>query len=203
MKMFSSFLFCAALFPLISFADSTGSDKAHALSSFQGELLKPTQVNKQRYQWPQDARTDSRGVVVTFLSAKCPCSNSHVKELKSLKDTYPEFDFVAVHSNPDEAPELTQAYFADINLPFPVIQDQKTALADQFGAFKTPHTFVVLKSGEIAYQGGVSSSKDFDRATEKFLREALEDLHQKREVKKKEGRTLGCVISRGETHVWR
>lgn len=143
-----------------------------------------------------------KGVVVAFLSAVCPCSNSHLKELSALSNEYPDFDFFGVHSNTDEEKEPTQKYFREANLPFPTIQDSGARIADAYKALKTPHVFVILTSGEVAYQGGVSSSRNFDSADRKFLREALEDLKQHRAVKTPEGRTLGCVIAREEKHVW-
>lgn len=143
-----------------------------------------------------------KGLVVVFLSAVCPCSNSHLNELKRLKQEYPDFSFVGVHSNADEAKELTVDYFKKADLPFPVIQDTGTKIADEFKALKTPHVFVVLKDGSTAYKGGVSSSREFDNADRKYLREALSDLVAGQKVRTPEGRTLGCAISRGEKHAW-
>lgn len=137
-----------------------------------------------------------KGLVVIFLSAKCPCSNSHIAELKSLSHDYPEFNFVGVHSNVDEAVELSKTYFMNESLPFTVVQDVNAAMADQYKAFKTPHAFVVQADGKILYQGGVSSSKTFAKAEHKFLREALENIHLGQAVATPEGRTLGCSIAR-------
>jgi peroxiredoxin len=137
-----------------------------------------------------------KALVVVFLSAKCPCSNSHMAELKSLSHDYPEFNFVGVHSNVDEAVDLSKTYFAQEALPFSVIQDASAAIADQYQAFKTPHAFVIQADGKILYQGGVSSSKTFAKADHKFLREALENIHLGQTVEKPEGRTLGCAIAR-------
>ena len=57
-------------------------------------------------------KAGGRGLVVTFLSAKCPCSDSHVAVLKDLSAKFKEFSFVAIHSNFDEAADLTKAYEA-------------------------------------------------------------------------------------------
>ncbi len=143
-----------------------------------------------------------KGLVAIFLSAVCPCSNSHIKELKDLASQYSDFQFVGIHSNTDEGPEMTKKYFETAALPFTVIQDEKAQIADAFGALKTPHAFIVAADGKVLYQGGVSNSHDLDRSDRKFLREALGDLKENRPVKTREGRTLGCAISRGEKHVW-
>lgn len=143
-----------------------------------------------------------KGLVVVFLSAKCPCSDSHVAELKSLAKDYPEFKFVAVNSNTDETMEQSQEYFKRVQFEFPVVKDKNLEIADRFKAFKTPHAFVVSEKGDIVYQGGVSSSRQFATADRKFLREALVNLHDGKAVATPESRTLGCVITRGEKNVW-
>lgn len=149
-----------------------------------------------------DVKSGKKGEVVVFMSAKCPCSNSHVAILKKLAKDYPGFSFVAVHSNVDEAKELTQEYFKKVDLPFPVIQDDGARIADVYKAFKTPHAFVVGPDGKTLYQGGVTNSHNGESADRNYLREALADLEAGRAVKTAEGRTLGCAISRGEKFVW-
>ena len=141
-------------------------------------------------------------LVVVFLSAACPCSDSHVQELKSLAKDFAQFDFVAIHSNVDEPVDRAKIYFSKVALPFSVLQDENAKLANQFGAFKTPHSFVIKANGEIIFRGGVSSSHQFELAEHKYLREALSDVAANRAVRTPEARTLGCVISRGGKNVW-
>lgn len=140
---------------------------------------------------------NKKGLVVVFLSAKCPCSNSHVVEITNLAKEFQDFNFVAVHSNKDEPIEQSKEYFVNAKLPFTVLQDQETKIADEFKALKTPHAYVILADGKVAYQGGVSDSNNFAESKKKYLREALTDIHDNKPVRTAEGRTLGCSISRG------
>lgn len=145
----------------------------------------------------------SKGAVFVFLSAKCPCSDSHVPEVKKLSGMYPDFKFYVVHSNADEAKDLTMQYFKNLQLPFLVLKDQKSILADRFKAYKTPHVFVLNSQGEILYQGGVSDSSKLYQAKEFYLAQVLEDLQAGKKARFSEKRTLGCVIQReGEANVW-
>ncbi len=144
----------------------------------------------------------AKGLVVVFLSAKCPCSDSHIAELKSLSKDFPEFKFIAVNSNTDETNEQSKEYFNRVKLEFPVVKDKNLEIADRYKAFKTPHAFIVSPDGVVVYQGGVSSSRQFATADRKFLREALVNLHDGKAVATPESRTLGCVITRGEKNVW-
>jgi AhpC/TSA family len=142
--------------------------------------------------------------ILVFLSARCPCSHSHMGELQKLSKGFPQFQFVGIHSNWDEPPAQAKVYFKGNPIGFPVIQDENMMWADKYRAAKTPHTFVVKSEfieGEIKssvlYKGGVSNSALFDQAERKYLREVLTDLSQNKPPRIQEGRTLGCLISRG------
>ena len=144
-----------------------------------------------------EVKAGAKGLVLAFLSAKCPCSHSHLGELKSLAKEFTGFAFVGVHANGDEPLDLSQKYFKEAALGFPVIRDVEQKLAKEFRALKTPHAFVVSPAGALLFKGGISSSSDFARAEHRYLREALEDLDQGRAVRNPSARTLGCVIARG------
>lgn len=149
----------------------------------------------------QTANKDLKGTVVVFLSAKCPCSDSHIAELKALAEKYKDFKFVGIHSNVDEDLALSKKYFTAQALPFAVLQDEKAKLADAFKAFKTPHAYVISPAGDLIFQGGVTNSASGKEAKIHYLADALEDLQQNRKIKTAEARTLGCVILR-EKNSW-
>lgn len=138
-----------------------------------------------------------RGLVVVFLSARCPCSNSHITEIKELSEKFKKFQFVVLHSNADESQEEAKVYFKNSGFSFPVIGDVKTKYADQLQALKTPHAYIFSEKGDVLYQGGVSNSSDLSKSDRKYLREALEDVDQNKSVRTPQGRTLGCSIARG------
>lgn len=142
-----------------------------------------------------EAGEGDKAQVMVFLSQKCPCSNSHIEELKKLVSDFPEVEFVGIHSNIDETPEKTKAYFEKVALPFPIVQDDNNKIADRMKAYKTPHAYVVVKN-EIVYRGGVSDRKNYSPTNRLYLREALEDLKAKRAIRTSEARTLGCAIPR-------
>jgi thioredoxin-related protein len=150
-----------------------------------------------------DVKPGSKGTVLVFMSAKCPCSNSHVEAVKTLqKDFGQDFHFVIVHSNADEKIEEARAYFKTASFEFPVIEDDHAKLANEYKAFKTPHAFLISTDGHILYKGGVTDSKIAAGAEHQFLRDALQNVEAGQAVKVADGRTLGCIISRGEKFVW-
>jgi hypothetical protein len=145
---------------------------------------------------PVSVAPGKNGTVVLFLSDKCPCSNSHLARIKQLVKDFPAFSFVAVHSNSDEPAKEAATYFKKADLGVPVIQDEKSRLADQYKARKTPHAFVLAASGEVLYRGGVTNSASGETADRQLLREALDDITAGRPIRTPSSRTLGCVIAR-------
>lgn len=109
------------------------------------------------------------------------------------------FQFVGVHSNQDEEADITESHFRGIDpLGFPVIEDKGAKIADRFGSLKTPHVFVISKTGEVLYQGGINDSARPASAKKHYLKEALTALANGQSPENKVTRTLGCRISRSE-----
>jgi hypothetical protein len=157
----------------------------------EGKLI----TNNQRFTWTwSDAKS---ATVIVFLSAQCPCSHSHIQHLKTLKEKYPEVKFIGIHSNVDETLSMSENYFKNLKLTFEVIQDEQAKIANIFKALKTPHAYLISKSGEILYAGGVTNSSDLGTSSaEYFLDQALNEFMQKKSITKKLTRVLGCIISR-------
>ena len=141
-------------------------------------------------------KNSDRPTLLIFLSARCPCSMSHEETLRTLAEDFSEFRFIGIHSNTDEPAQESREHFQKANLPFPVLQDEHAKLADLLGAFKTPHVFIIGKTGDILYQGGVDNSHNPARATQPYLRNALLAVRAKNPVEVAQARALGCIIKR-------
>jgi len=141
-------------------------------------------------------RETAHGQVLVFLSTKCPCSKSHEAPLKELAAAFPQITFTAIHANQDESLEQAQRYFTDAELPFPVLRDEKARLADELGAYKTPHVYVFDATGNRVYSGGVDDSKSAPRAERRYLKETLVALMENKKLEFSQQRTLGCEIQR-------
>lgn len=140
----------------------------------------------------------NKASILVFVSAKCPCSASHETVLKDLYKEFSAngFQFIGIHSNMDESPELTQSHFQESAFPFPVIQDTKALLADRLGALKTPHVFILNPAGELLYQGGVDDSHHPASAKKPYLRQALLAIQDEKKPEVERTRSLGCAIKR-------
>lgn len=136
--------------------------------------------------------------VVYFLSARCPCSSSHEDRIRELftKFSGQGVQFIAVHSNQDEPETEAVEHFKKSPLPFPILKDPGASLANQFGAFKTPHAYLISPKGELLYQGGIDEAHVAQIAKKFYLETAIQQWIKGQKPDPSETRVLGCVIKR-------
>ena len=161
------------------------------LSLIEGQDLVHSRTIRQDLKLNEKAAT-----AVVFLSARCPCSNSHEATLDALSKKFPHIAFLGVHSNTDEPLKETLAHFKESPIQFPVVQDPDAKVAQAFGAFKTPHVYLIASNGEILYQGGVDDSHYSPSASQHYLEDALVALQNGKKPNPAQTRTLGCIIKR-------
>lgn len=137
---------------------------------------------------------DTSATVVVFVSAYCPCSNSHIPLVKELKSKHPNLTFIGVHSNANEVKTKAKKYFTEKDLGFPIIRDESGDIARSFGAVKTPHAFIVDSHGEIIYRGAITDASNAKTSTKNFLEQAIEDFQAGRTPTVASKKTLGCYI---------
>lgn len=76
--------------------------------------------------------------------------------------------------------------------------DEKSVLADAFGASRTPECYLFDKNGKLVYHGAIDDSPgDANQVKRHHLKEAIDEMMQGREVSVKETRSVGCSINRG------
>lgn len=150
-------------------------------------------VSGRRIRFPESS---GKIQVVTFLSAKCPCSAGHEPVLKELyREFSKDFKFIGVHSNQNEEKKLAQRHFAGADLPFPVIEDRDARIAHRLGAMKTPHVFV-LKGTDVLYEGGIDDTSDGKNPEKRYLKDALTRIKEGKSPEISHGRVLGCAIKK-------
>lgn len=137
--------------------------------------------------------------VVTFMSARCPCSAAHEDRMKELAKKFSgsKFAFLGIHANADETLEEARAHFSASQLPFRIIEDSQSQWINALGALKTPHSYVIeARTGRILYQGGIDDSSHPSTASRFFLSEVLDDIQASKPPRVEVARALGCQIKR-------
>lgn len=78
--------------------------------------------------------------------------------------------------------------------------DDESAVANAFGAQTTPHVFLFDKNMKLVYKGTIDDNhKDAKEVKEFYLKDALNNLGQGKEITNKETRNVGCSIKRKTT----
>jgi thioredoxin-related protein len=76
--------------------------------------------------------------------------------------------------------------------------DDKSVLADAFGASRTPECYLFDKGGKLVYHGAIDDSPgDAGQVKRPHLKAAIDETLQGKEVSLKETRSVGCSINRG------
>lgn len=75
--------------------------------------------------------------------------------------------------------------------------DKNSELADAFGANRTPECFLFDKNGTLVYHGAIDNSpNDQDNVSRHHLKEAINELLNRKDVSVKETKSVGCNIKR-------
>ncbi len=137
--------------------------------------------------------------VVTFVSARCPCSAAHEERMTELAKKFggQKFAFLGIHANADEPASEARVHFTASQLPFRVIEDSQNQWLTTLGALKTPHSYIIeARTGRIVYQGGIDDSAHPSTASRFYLSEVLDDINQGKPPRIEVSRALGCQIKR-------
>jgi thioredoxin-related protein len=74
--------------------------------------------------------------------------------------------------------------------------DEKSQLADAFGANRTPECFLFDREGKLVYHGAIDDNPAAASGTRAHLKEAINEILANKEVSVKTSRSVGCTIKR-------
>src|SRR4051794_23995021 len=98
----------------------------------------------------------TRGLVMVFVSSKCPYVAQARQPLGALFRSYAgKVAFVGVNANQNESADEVRADAA-ASFPFPLLRDEGAKVADLYGADRTPEAFLIDAGGVVRYHGGVA-----------------------------------------------
>ncbi len=88
-------------------------------------------------------------------------------------------------------------YGKDQGYQFSYVLDKNSAMADAFGATRTPEVFLFDKSGKLTYHGAIDdNANDPDEVTRKHAKIAIEEMIAGKSVSTTKTRFVGCGIKR-------
>lgn len=149
-----------------------------------------------------DGLKDKQAVVVVFVGTECPINNAYLPTLAALHQEYSSrgVQFLAVNSNLQDTPARVAEHARKGDIPFPVLKDPGSAVADLFGARRTPEVFLLDAKHIVRYRGRIDDQFGIGfrrpQPTRRDLAEALDEVLAGKPVTVPETRVAGCVIAR-------
>ena len=146
----------------------------------------------------ETAAQGSQGVVIIWVSTRCPVSNDYNERMVELAGRYQAegFRFLGINSNKAESTSEMGTHAEKHNLNFPVLKDEGNVIADKYHASVTPEVFLIDPQGILRYHGRIDDSRDPSGITSQDLKGALDAMLEGGEITTKEAKAFGCTIKR-------
>jgi hypothetical protein len=152
----------------------------------------------------QEAK-QSNGLLVMFTCNTCPYvvrNQSRTNEICKYAQSN-KVGVVLLNANEgdrggDNSFAEMQSYAKSQGYQWVYAVDEKSVLADAFGASRTPECYLFDKAGKLVYHGAIDDSPgDAGQVKRHHLKAAIDETLQGKEVSLKETRSVGCSINRG------
>ena len=153
-----------------------------------------------------DEFADAKLVVVAFLGTECPLAKLYAPRLQELQEQFAKqgVAFLGIDANRQDSITELAAYARIHGVQFPLLKDPGNAVADAFGALRTPEVFVLDAERKIRYWGriddqygqGANSGYARPKVDKRDLAQALDELLAGREVSVPVTEAKGCIIGR-------
>lgn len=142
-----------------------------------------------------------RWTSLLFVRTDCPIANHYAPEIRRICAEHAESGvecllvYVDGHLTVDDVRQHVDAF----DYALPAILDEKHALVARAGATITPEAAVFAGGAELAYRGRIDNlyaelGRPRRQATERDLKNALDDLAAGRPVRKPQTQATGCYI---------
>ena len=145
------------------------------------------------------------GVLVMFSCNTCPYVVKYqTRTLETIKEAEKRnIGVVIVNSNEEyrtdaDSYDAMKLYAKKQGYTVPYVLDSKSALADAFGATRTPECYLFDASGKLIYHGAIDDNATASQVGRKHLFTAIDESLAGKEVSVKETRSIGCMIKRAD-----
>ena len=140
-------------------------------------------------------------VVVAFWCNHCPYVRAWEERFNDIAREYSDRGVVTVAicandatTHPADSFENMVARAAERRYVFAYARDDSQQVPRAYGAERTPEVFVLDGDRAVAYHGAIDDDSDPDRASQHYLREALDAVLAGRAPDPPETSAVGCTI---------
>ncbi len=147
---------------------------------------------------------DQKGAIVVFTCNGCPVAKAYEKRILELDEKYKPLGFPVIAINPND-PEVSPAdsykkmqELADKkDYSFPYLFDADQTVYPEYGATRTPHTYVLSRledAFQVEYIGAIDDNQRTGQVDEKYVENAVDLLLKGKKVINTKTRSVGCSI---------
>lgn len=146
------------------------------------------------------------GLLVVFSSNTCPWVLAWEDRYLTIAELAKEKGIGMIVINSNEASRNGEDSYAEMQkhakekgYTFPYVVDENHVLADEYGATKTPHIYLIDRNNILVYRGAIDdSARDLTKIENHYLADAITALVAGQKIKTTTSKALGCTIKRIE-----
>ena len=147
---------------------------------------------------------EKNGIIILFTCNTCQFVVKWEDRYKLLEELAKKNNIGLVYINSnykkrdgDDSYEEMKKHAKKMNYRFPYLLDEKSKLANSFGAKTTPHIFMFNSNLQLAYKGAIDDNyEDINKVKEFYLEDAIQQLVKGKRIKVNETKPVGCSIKR-------
>ena len=141
-------------------------------------------------------RHGAKGLVVMFFSDKCQSFRDYVERLNSIEKQYRNKGILllAISVNTKESADELRAAVRLHAMHYLVLADDERSVQKLFGVREVPEVFVFTDGGVCIYRGSIDDNVRSEKAKRAYLREALDAVLVKGDMKPSRTTVEGCSI---------
>ena len=144
------------------------------------------------------------GLLVVFSCNTCPVVKRLQSRLNEVSKYALKHNIGVILLNPNEAYRNKGDSYDDMKdyakqsgFNWYYVLDENSAMADKFGANRTPELFLFGSDEKLAYHGAIDDNSNSEEGvTRKHAITAMDEMSAGKEISMKETRSVGCTIKR-------
>jgi peroxiredoxin len=148
-----------------------------------------------------DSYADGDVLVLVQSCNHCPYVQAWDQRLNTVARDYADrgVRVVAINSNdaashPEDSFDEMQKRAAAQGFVFDYLYDEPQAVATELASERTPEVFLFNQDRQLVYHGAIDDSRDEDRVSQHYLRDALDAVLSGREPAVSETPAVGCTV---------
>jgi peroxiredoxin len=153
----------------------------------------------------KDYGNDASGFIITFTCNHCPYSKAYEDRIIALDKKFAGLGYPVIAINPNDPADYPEDSFDNMvqrakekNYTFPYLIDETQEIARTYGATRTPHMYVVQKTGkglEVVYIGAIDdNTQNPEAAKNKYVEAAIEAIIKGQKPAVSFTKAIGCSI---------